>query len=183
VFAIAVPALYTGGVSADAYHAYAMTPLILDVAADSMMWSFAAGVAIGLVYHARFAIRRLAVANALAAVAVAVVVWQQLSGADAGYGLTGWAPAMIAMVLALALRDKLAPVHVPRVLIWLGDVSFSLYLVHRIAQAGLLRVLPAGVNGVVYLVVSTAGALALAQLSYRYLELGLCEWLRRRVLG
>jgi exopolysaccharide production protein ExoZ len=125
-------------------------------------------------------------ADALVIAAVAAVAWQQLIDSPTNHhGLDGWGPPMIALVLAIALREKLAPFAVPRWLAWLGDVSFSLYLVHLIAQHGLSRVVPHSVlrlcDGAVFVGISTALALALAAVSHRYLERGLAEWLRRRL--
>src|SRR5262249_10189165 len=75
-------------------------------------------------------------------------------------------------------------------LLWLGDISFSLYLVHRIPQVALPRLIPAGhpmLGGGVGLVLSsTVLALVLAHFSYRYLERGVAQWLQRwlvRVIG
>lgn len=184
LFLVAVPRLYTGHVDADAYFEYQMSPVILRLAASSMVWEFLAGAAIGAIYRSRLRIENRAVLGAFAAMAMTAVLWQHFAG-HGHHGMVGWGPALIVMVLALALWNKASPISVPRPLLWLGDVSFSLYLVHRIAQRGVDRLVPppeSVVGGVGFVLMTTGIALVLAQLSYRYLEAGIAERFRRWLL-
>jgi hypothetical protein len=103
------------------------------------------------------------------------------------HGMTGWGPAMIVMVLALALWNKERPIRVHPALLWLGDISFSLYLVHRIPQLALRRYIPHGhaslAGGGGYVLFTIVASLILARFSYRYLERGLSERVRRALLA
>lgn len=189
LFLVAVPFAVTGQVHASAYHDYAMSPVVLDLAACSMGWEFLAGALIGAIYRSDLRPGNRELLATFAILSVTAVVWQQLSQEWNRHGITGWGPAMIAMVLALALWNQRRPIAPPRALIWLGDISFSLYLVHRIPQVAVPRLVPDAhhtlASGVGCVVATTVIALVLAHYSRRYLERGLAErfqrWLLRRI--
>ena len=187
LFLVVVPLIYTGHTSWDAYFSYDMKPAILNLAANSFIWEFLGGVAIGMIYHSKIRIRNRELLGTFAILAVTAVVWQQLSDEWKHHGMIGWGPGMIVMVLALALWDKAYPIKVPRPLLWLGDVSFSLYLVHRIPQLGVPRMIPIEHASLGYgaglLIATTVLALVLAHFSYRYLEQGLSTRIRIWLLG
>lgn len=179
VFLVVVPELVTGGFHMNAYMNYELRPAVLNVLASPMMWEFAAGVVIGLVYASPVRIRARWFLDALAIAAAVGVLWQLHSGYRHGFGPLCVGVGMAALVLALALRNKVEPLRVPRPLLWLGDISFSLYLVHQIPRAALLTLLPASLaSGRVFAVVWIALGLAFAHLSWRVLERGLAECFR-----
>jgi peptidoglycan/LPS O-acetylase OafA/YrhL len=64
------------------------------------------------------------------------------------------------------LREKV----MPRVLLWLGDVSYALYLIHAVVLLALSRI---GVSGWSLVIYTTALSLALAYVIHRYLEVPL----------
>lgn len=186
LFLVGIPFAFTGHVHIDAYADYNMSPAILNLAANSMVWEFLAGAAIAVIYRSRFRIRNRDLRATFVAVTVTFVLWQQFSNDMNRQGMTGWGPAMILMMLALALWNKESPIKVPRGLRWLGDISFSLYLVHRIAQIGLLRLIPDShhslAGGFGYVMATTVLALLLAHFSFKYIEQGLSEHLRKWLL-
>ena len=182
------PKLADGHVYFDAYKGYGLTPAIANIITSPFMWEFAAGAAIGWLYRSRFGPHDRGLLLSFAAIAVTVVLWQLFSEYKSGHGPTRWGPAMVLMVLALALYDKRYRIHVPPALIWLGNVSFSLYLVHRVVQGPLPRYLRGKdlqglVNGGPWFLMSTVLALVLAYWSYRLLEQGLAERMRRWILA
>jgi exopolysaccharide production protein ExoZ len=184
VFLVAIPfVLGSKPPSLHAYTNYGMSCGLLNLAASPLVWEFLAGVGIGLLYRSEIRIRSRWLLATLAMSSVALVLLQQLSRVWSRHGLTGWGPALILMALLLVLWNRESPLRVPRWLLWLGDVSFSLYLVHRIPQLVLGRVIPPDhptlVGGISFVIITTALALVLAQLSYRYLERGLAESFRR----
>ena len=188
-FLVVIPYAYTGTVSANAYFNYDMAPALLNLLGNSMVWEFLAGCAIGAIYRSKLRFHNVEILKAVGILAITVVVWQQLSQEWSGQGMTGWGPAIIVMVLALALWNKQSPIKVPSWLLWLGDISFSLYLWHRVAQLGLQRLVPKAHptlhGGFGFVIATTVTALVLAHFSYRYLELGLSkhvrDWMLRRI--
>ena len=80
------------------------------------------------------------------------------------------APALCAAVLASAAIGSTRDKDVPP-LEWLGDFSYSLYLMHPVALALTLRILPQGaVPGLLALVVDIAAAVAFSRLFFHLVE-------------
>jgi len=184
---IVLPAVLAGDVATSAFHDYRMTPAILDIVASPMVWEFLAGVAIGLVYRSRLRLTHRPLRLTLVWLSIAVVLWQYGSGFHAGHGPLASGLAIAVMVLALAMHDKEQRIGVPGWLVWLGNVSFSLYLVHRFPQLALPPLLkssyPQLVTGGGFVVMCIVVALVLAYLSHRFLEQRLSEWVRRTLLA
>jgi peptidoglycan/LPS O-acetylase OafA/YrhL len=184
---IATPLLAGHAPKLDAYGDYGLHPAILELAANPLMWEFLAGVAIALIYRSRLRIERRAARAVLVGVAIAVAVAQYVTQYRWGYGLPRMGAALAVLVLVLVLQHKERPIAVPSWLRWLGDISFSLYLFHRVAQIAIARLcwgtrLQPALDTAIFFVVSTALALVLAQLSYVWLERGLSERLRRALV-
>jgi len=184
---IVLPWAVTGGVQTSAYAGYDLRPAILNILASPLSWEFLLGVLIGLVYRSRLVVRDGPLLDSIVAAAITLVLWQYVAGFPFGYGPLAMGRAMPVLVLALALRDKVRPFRVPRWLTWLGDISFSLYLVHPIVQLGLPRWLGPQhaplVQGGAFALASTVGAILLAHLSWRYLEQGVAERVRTWLLA
>lgn len=78
-----------------------------------------------------------------------------------------------AVVTGLALPSLLAPGRVQRLLsarpmVWLGERSYSIYLVQSIAHSAVLLT---GASGLVMAVLTTVVAIGIADLTYRFIEL------------
>jgi len=177
-----VPYWQAGEVHLDAARSYGLDGY-LCIAADPIVWELAIGVVIGLVYDSRLAIRDRGAAGVLVAIATGWAAWQCLTGWRAGHGLTGWGGAMAGLVFALAIYDKSHAIRPPRWLIWLGDVSYSLYLFHVLPKL-LPSVFPGSVlmiGGGFFVACLVMGGV-LAYLSYRGLEENVTPWLRARLL-
>jgi hypothetical protein len=188
LFMLALPRLLTGHVTGDAYESYGLHPGLLNLAGNPMIWEFLAGVAIGLVLRSRFRIRSRELLGSFVAISVGAVLWQFFSGYERGHGPLHWGLPLALMVLALALYNQQRAIRVPGWLKWLGDVSFSLYLVQRIPQVAFPRQVTdpeyaSRLTGGGYFVASTMASLILAHWSYRLLERGLAERVRIWLLG
>lgn len=181
-FTIVIPLAVTGSLHTSAYDNYELPTAILRLAADPMTWDFAAGVAIGLIYRARFQLRHTGALKLAVILAVAGEIWLLGSGFRQGYGPAAWGGPIMITVFALALWDKHHRIRVPRWMIWLGDVSFSLYLIHRIPLIAGLALPRELSSGFPYIVAVIAVSLVLAELSARYLERGLAERVRARLV-
>ncbi len=76
------------------------------------------------------------------------------------------APARLMGVVVFLLARQLCHVEIPRLFLWLGRISYSLYLVHPVVIAGIGPVGPRPLTLLVWVAVS----LVVAALSYRFIE-------------
>jgi exopolysaccharide production protein ExoZ len=168
----------TGGVSIvpsvnygfQTYLALVTNPIIL---------LFAAGVTIGLIYHSRFQVKSRFALNLAMFMTVSLAVFQYSAGFRADHGISEWGLSLIPFFLIVTLAAKTTEIHVPRPLAYLGDISFSLYILHPLAQEGFDTIAsqagyaaPSGFSAFFF---TTALAIALAAISHRYIELGLAR--------
>ena len=179
---VVVTLIAAGRVQLDGQASYGLASYAC-VVTSPVLWEFAIGIAIAHLYRARFAIRDRAVCDCLVAVTAALMVWQLADGVRRGHGPVHWGLSTAALVAALALRDKVAPVVVPRWLTWLGDVSFSLYLFHRLPQLAVRLYLPSHAHGGGAFFACIVAGLVLAYAGHRWLERGLAERVRRALLA
>ena len=181
---LAVPLFFEGRVTFDALESYGFGDYRC-IATSPILWDFLFGAAIGWLRGTRFTPRDRGLLACAVALAAGLVVWQLLSGVRAGHGPTRWGLPMALLVLALTLYDKAHPIRMPRWLTWLGDISFSLYLFHILPQMvpRLFPDHPEVMSGGGFFVASIVVGVVLGYLGYRFLERGLSEWFKRRLLG
>jgi exopolysaccharide production protein ExoZ len=169
--------LTAGGPHLDAYAESGLRPVILAIAANPIIYDFLAGVVVGLAYR-HVHIRNLALGRALALAAIAFAAWQFFAGFGYGHGPTRWAPALVAVFVLVMATDHAHPFRVPAPLVWLGDISYSLYLWH-VLPIRLVQRIDDPPRGPLAFAAVLVASLALAALSYRFLERGLVERVRR----
>jgi hypothetical protein len=183
-FLVAVPLFATGHVRSEAGIGYGFGNY-LCIATNALVWEFAAGVAIGAWYQLppSILLRNPRVLASLAVLAATLVLWQQGTEVREGHGPLRWGVPAMAVVWSLAMLDRVRPLRPPRCLIFLGDISFSLYLFHVLPQM-LPRQFPTwnGMQGGGWFIATVIAGLVLGYWSYRLLERGLCEWLRHKLL-
>ncbi|MBK7191381.1 MAG: acyltransferase [Myxococcales bacterium] len=179
---VALPWMLAGGVQMDGMTGYGVAGYA-SLLTSPLLWEFGAGAAIGHLYLSRWSLKDRDVATCLAALTGALFLWMLLSGYRRGHGPIHWGLPAALFVLTLALRDKITPWRVPPALVWLGDVSFSLYLLHRLPQVvGRLYPHEALTTGGGFFAFTLVTGVVLAYAGNRWLERGLSEWLRRKLL-
>lgn len=162
-----------------AYMAIVTSPFVLE---------FLAGAAIASLYRARwFRLQNEIVAWHVLGLSVAFALWSGYSNVVVMHGPMHWGWPLALMVLSMALASKTVDIATPRLLLWLGSISYSLYLTHMLTQKAGTYVLEqlelapyAHTWGFVF--ISTCFALPLAALSQRYLEGSLAQWVRDGLL-
>jgi len=162
-----------------AYMAIVTSPFVLE---------FLAGVAIAWLYRAGwFRLRSEVVAWHILGLGVGFALWSAYSNVVFMHGPMHWGWPLALMVLSMALASKTVDIATPPLLLWLGSISYSLYLTHMLTQHAVTSVLEklalapyAHTWGFVFL--SSCLALPVAALSQRYLEGSLALWVRNGLL-
>jgi exopolysaccharide production protein ExoZ len=184
VLTVAIPVLHHGSFTLSVGTRLASAPAYLQMITNPMLLEFAVGVLIGLVYFSPFRIEspgrcRLFLTTLLAASAV---IW--LGAFRPENGLLGWGmPAAIA-VFALAISSKTLPLIPPRYLVFLGTISYSLYLVHLPIELKLLGpYLAPKISFFIFAPVALAASIAAAALVYVVFERLVHDQLRRALMA
>lgn len=149
---------------------YDMGYAYLNLMTNPIIWQFAAGVLIGLVYPymARLPVT-MRVPFLLAA--VALFVQHIISYQHIGHGLMASGAVLALLLAAVAFNDSWLGRITPRWLVFLGDISFSVYLIHIVTKDRLSKAFTdQGMTFFVCNVLLVLLVLLVGWLSYRYIE-------------
>jgi len=173
VTVIVIPATKRG-LTLDVMTNFRFSLAYLNLVTNPIILEFLAGVAIGWLYlQDWFALRSQAVARHLVFLALCLAAWAAWSRFAIFHGPTQWGAVAALMVLALALASKTVELAPPGVLVWLGTISFSLYLTHTTTQLLVTRTVQAmggDTQSWSHVLLSTALAISVAAAVYHYLE-------------
>lgn len=159
----------------------------LNLITSPIIWQFAVGVFIGLIYRSRISISNKTVINLLLFASVSFVIWQYMTQFEMGHGVLEWGCSLIPMMLIFAIGSKQRQIDAPASLSYLGDISFSLYLWHPLVQETLPKLfvrLERGdlTSGFSMLILTTVASILVAALSHRFLEVGASNYVRNKLL-
>jgi exopolysaccharide production protein ExoZ len=147
-----------------------------------MILIFASGVVIGIIYQSRFQIDSTFSLTLAILLVVSITIFQFVSGYRVGHGISQWGLSLIPLLLVVSVASKAIPMTIPRPLIYLGDISFSLYIFHPMVQEGFDRyTILAGQgrpSGFSAFFLTSALSIVVAAISHRYLEIGLAGIVR-----
>ena len=160
----------------------------MSVVTNGFVLEFVAGALVGWLYlQPWFRLRSAQLCWHLAGLSTAFALWMIYTFVVDTHGPMKYGWPLALMLLCLALASKTVRLPAPRFLLWLGTISYSLYLTHPVSQGLVTQLM--GKAGVVqqahswgYMFISTAFALPVAALSYRCLEQGLSEAVRRGLM-
>jgi len=144
---------------------------LLGLITNPIIWLFLTGMALGLLLpYLKWVSPRLMAFSALISVASAVYFFSH--GLYVGHGIlsSGWIYTLI--LFSFVLSEEVIGRYIPGFLIWLGNISFSLYLIHTLMNTGIGKRFAAfGLeDGYGRLLLSVVLSLILAWLSWRYIE-------------
>ncbi|WP_162094860.1 acyltransferase family protein [Pseudomonas chlororaphis] len=184
---IALPLFYGSTPSLDARVNYGFKSY-LALLTSPLIWEFAAGVAIGLIYFSKFKIENKSFAIFLCALTAAIAVWANLSKLSFGMGLNGWGWSLTLMFFALTIASKTVHLKFPAWLIWVGNISYSLYLIHPFFVKPVFDVLwetslREYIRDPSFSLVVVGLSIFFATLSHKHLEVRLSDFVRNKLLG
>jgi len=186
---VLLPLAVTGTFSMHAEHNYAIGIAYVDQNVNPIIWDFIAGVAIGLLYTSRVRVTNKVLLAIVAISALAFACERSFNATAIAtfHGMAGWGLplSILFAVMALAFKDR--DPHVPRALVWLGGISYSLYLVHLIVFETVDRLLESlgyqdFTHTVTFVLLVVPIPLIYAAISRRFLEDGLAVFVRRQLL-
>jgi peptidoglycan/LPS O-acetylase OafA/YrhL len=155
----------------------------LNLVTSPMIWEFAAGVVIGLLYFAKLEVRNKQHAVFLRALTLAFTAWWILGNVAWGNGLSKWGIPLVLLVLVFSITEKTFPMKIPKIIIWMGNISFSLYLVHPIIIGPTFNILwesgfRTSIRDASFVAPLLVISIAAAHISHKYLEVRLSNWVR-----
>ncbi|MYM39474.1 acyltransferase family protein [Duganella qianjiadongensis] len=132
------PAVWQGW-NMNPQHDAGLRPAMLNVAGNPLVLEFLFGVWAAWLYCAPWKIASERLCWHLLLLVVTAGSWLSLVRFWTFHGPLGWGLYAGALVLTLALISKTVTLQVPRVVLWLGGISYSLYLTHTCTQQLLVR--------------------------------------------
>lgn len=170
---VALP-MFKRGLTLDVLTNFRFSLAYLNLMTSPIILEFLAGVAIGWLYlQDWFMLRSQKLARHLVFLALCGGIWGIWSGLWNFHGPTKWGAVVALVVLVLALASKTVMLAPPVVLVWLGTISFSLYLSHTTVFLLLDRAaagIQADAHGWPHLIASVAIAVSVGALVHHYLE-------------
>jgi hypothetical protein len=159
----------------------------LNMITNPIIWNFVCGVFLGLAYYHDMLHERIRAFLSLKMVAptlLCLAVWQFLSGFLGGFGPLEWGlgSCLVFAVFVFHYQERIQ--KFPPWLVRLGDMSFSVYLLHVPVVVGLGFLfrklgLPVYSEGTPLFLLSLALTLIASRLSYEYMEVNLTSYLSR----
>lgn len=146
--------------------------------------SFMYGMLIAAFHRSNVRVPKPLARGALA-FSIALLLWQCLGGAFAQAGALGYGIGFGALVLSLSAMQKAGCGWKPsQLLLWLGQISYSLYLFHATLMPAIGDRLEAFGYGMyltslAYLAFITVVVVLISGVLYQLLEAGIFDWLRK----
>jgi peptidoglycan/LPS O-acetylase OafA/YrhL len=175
ILVVFIPLLFAGYVRFVPSVNYHFTFPYFMLLTNPILIFFLVGIALGLIYNSSFVIRSKAIQITL--VVVSFIYFMLLYFKVTPFLNNFWISMISStfLVFSLLLFNKGIGIRVPSFLIYLGDISYSLYLVHPIVIIGLpslLMFLKLGslFRGKFYFLICTCCILLLSIISYELIE-------------
>ncbi|MEO6284216.1 MAG: acyltransferase [Dyadobacter sp.] len=158
----------------------------LNMITNPIVWNFVYGVLLGLIYNNPALSRGFSAFFSkkwLAATCIALAGWQYVSGFFGGLGPLQWGVGSTLLFAAFIFYTKGRTIIFPAWLVRLGDISFSIYLIHLPVVVAVSYVFsrigyPVYSTGTAMFCFSLSLTLIFSHISYEYLEIRLSNHLK-----
>lgn len=168
-----VPLWFGSSISFDAHRGLDLAAPYYRMATNPILLEFILGIGAAAAYKAlRDRLNTLSVVSILA-VGVALMTWRMAAYGGGHSPVSLGLPAAI-LVLGCALAETAGIFKIPRRFVWLGEMSFAVYLVHSIVLQWLNKNMPTPVGtGAIYgkLLFDFAVVIVASHYWYRFIEL------------
>lgn len=150
---------------------YDFNSAYLNLITNPIIWQFLAGVTLGLLYPYLKNIPAV-IALPLLLLAIGATIWGIGYQGYYRHGINSAGAFLTLLVLAVVICDRYLANYIPQFLVYLGKISYSLYLIHTVLNAVLSKRLDKlGMSyGWPRFILFCAVAILIAHFSYRYIE-------------
>jgi exopolysaccharide production protein ExoZ len=130
---IVLPLIKSGHTGLDIRQSYGFTTAYVVLIVNPIIWEFLVGVIIGLLFLSPIKLRSGWLKCLLILSTTGFALWHAFSwqGNFNGLGEWGWPLGLMFLVIALVSKD--IAFRIPKSMVWLGGVSYSVYLFHPIS--------------------------------------------------
>ncbi|AOB32014.1 hypothetical protein AKI39_16835 [Bordetella sp. H567] len=104
-----------------------------NVAINPIVWDFIAGLLGGALYLSGARLPSTAAMQwsyLIILLSIAAILMKAVMGSPSPHGMTGFGAPLAALFLGIVLLAKTKEIGAPKWALWLGDISYSLYLTH-----------------------------------------------------
>ncbi|CAN7665288.1 acyltransferase [Rhizobium sp. LjRoot30] len=182
IVTILAPRILTGIPLFDPYYQQLENFPALAIATNPLNFLFLAGMAIGLIYRSNFSFPNKYWSISLSAAAIIALITQYTFHWKLNHGIHGVGTTVIIFLFILTIASKNMNFAIPRAVLFLGNISFSLYLSHPTAiwiyiytknVFGIIN--PFGGWLAIFLVFSIS--IVLSIITYHFVEVKFSKWL------
>lgn len=159
-----------------------------NLAINPIVWEFVFGMMAGCLYSSRFVIKHdtTVYAIVISSIAMLLVGWNHI-GMVNFFGPQGWGAPLVILFFGVVMLAKNGTIKVPAWSVWMGEISYSLYLVHvyvfEIVQRVVAHIpMSHGMFVAVLLVIRPILAVLCAWATFRCIEAPASAWARRLLL-
>ncbi|MFL6672235.1 MAG: acyltransferase family protein [Massilia sp.] len=155
-----------------------------NLVTNAIVLEFLFGVAVAMIYLSPLRLRSPRLCWNLLFLSVAVAAWYCYGGFFDYHGPQKWGIAAVLLVFGCAVASKTIEIRLPAPLLWLGTISYSLYLTHMLTQQILSRLLPKfgyNVHSWGFIFLSTAAAIGAAYVFHELVEVRFSNLVRQGV--
>ena len=159
-----------------------------NLAINPIVWDFIVGMIAGWLYGSRVRIRPAGMVYAIGSLflLLLLMVWKHV-GMVNFFGPHGWGAPLTILFVSVVLLAKVDAIKVPKWSVWMGNISYSLYLVHVYVFEVIQRIATAiplnhPAFEIVLFVTRPIVAVICAWAMFRYVEAPISAWTRKRLL-
>ena len=160
----------------------------LQMMTNPIILEFLSGVLLGFIYLSPLRIKSAMFCRLACFYVLSICVWAWLTHFLAVDSIFYFGIYASATMLCFSIASKTIPMRVPRVLLWLGSISYSLYLVHPLVNYALDALLTTYgmadfTHTLAHVVLTTSSSLVVASISTYTLEKLAHDAVRNRLLS
>ncbi len=177
-----VPLITNGDVMPLLSGCYGYSYSYFSLITNPVILFFVVGILVGLFYKSNYSIESLLIAKVVVVLAIVIFTLGYFGVYAVGAGYYFNMAICGLLLFALLLRNKVKSYSLPKPFVFLGDISYSLYLVHPLVLVFLPRLISfLNVDFLLikpwYFFVATPIIIGLASLTYILVEKRFCGWL------